>query len=145
MVIHKDALKVGGALTERRRRYAEKRLSKRVFLESPFLLCHLIRFSDALRVNLKGAESQPQRGNGLSKNNLLDNRSPHDAFSAPLARALKGDGHYDKATDPNLRFPVVSAVSYVLHMLEFPGEWVNLRRRKTSLSEQDYGSKVVHA
>ena len=28
----------GGALKERRRRRAEKRLSKRVFLESPFLL-----------------------------------------------------------------------------------------------------------
>ena len=31
----------GGAPKERRRRRAEKRLSKRVFLESPFLLCPL--------------------------------------------------------------------------------------------------------
>ena len=31
----------GGAPKERRRRRAEKRLSKRVFLESPFFLCPL--------------------------------------------------------------------------------------------------------
>ena len=30
-----------GAPQERRRRRAEKRLSKRVFVESPFLLCRL--------------------------------------------------------------------------------------------------------
>ena len=45
---------------ERRRRCAEKRLSKRVFLESPFLLCPL-RFSGpsgVSRANLKGAEKK---------------------------------------------------------------------------------------
>ena len=39
--LSRRALWVGGALKERRRRRAEKRLSKRVFLESPFLLCPL--------------------------------------------------------------------------------------------------------
>ena len=34
-----DKIKTGGAPKERRRRRAEKWLSKRVFLESPFLLC----------------------------------------------------------------------------------------------------------
>ena len=37
----RDSYKNGGAPKERRRRRAEKRLSKRVFLESPFLLCSL--------------------------------------------------------------------------------------------------------
>ena len=42
--LHSDTMlwhKYGGAPKERRRRRAEKRLSKRVFLESPFLLCPL--------------------------------------------------------------------------------------------------------
>ena len=47
----------GGALQERRRRRAENRLSKKVFLESPFLLCSLKVFS-ILRANLKGAEKK---------------------------------------------------------------------------------------
>ena len=38
--------KNGGAPKERRRRRVEKRLSKRVFLESPFLLCCLKGFQD---------------------------------------------------------------------------------------------------
>ena len=51
----------GGAPNERQRRRAEKRLSKRVFLESPFLLCRLKGFQDlsgVLRANLKGAEKK---------------------------------------------------------------------------------------
>ena len=50
-----------GAPKERRRGRAEKRLSKRVFLESPFLLCSLkvLRtFQVVLRGNLKGAEKK---------------------------------------------------------------------------------------
>ena len=56
---------------ERRRRRAEKRLSKRVFLESPFLLCLLKVFRTFQlfqEQTLRG-----QRRNGLSKNTLLDN------------------------------------------------------------------------
>ena len=51
----------GGAPKERRRRRAEKRLSKRVSLESPFLLCPLKvfrTFQVFLRENLKGAEKK---------------------------------------------------------------------------------------
>ena len=54
---------------ERRRRRAEKRLSKRVFLESPFLLCPLKFFRCFKRQTLRG-----QTRNGLSKNTLLHNR-----------------------------------------------------------------------
>ena len=46
---------------EQRRRRAEKRLSKSVFLESPFLLCPLKVFRTLqvfLRTNLKGAEKK---------------------------------------------------------------------------------------
>ena len=51
----------GGAPKERRRHRAEKRLSKRVFLESPFLLCPLKVFKifqAFLTTNLKGAEKK---------------------------------------------------------------------------------------
>ena len=51
----------GSAPKERRRRRAQKRLSKRVFLESPFLLCPLKvfrTFQVFLRTNLKGAEKK---------------------------------------------------------------------------------------
>ena len=50
-----------GAPKERRRGRAEKRLSRRVFLESPFLLWSLKVFQDlsaVLRANLKGAEKK---------------------------------------------------------------------------------------
>ena len=53
--------KNGGAPKERRRCRAEKRLSKRVFWESPLLLCSLKGFQDlsgVLRANLKGAEKK---------------------------------------------------------------------------------------
>ena len=43
---------------ERRRRRAEKWLSKRVFLKSPFLLCPLIRLALKTPENLKGAEKK---------------------------------------------------------------------------------------
>ena len=62
---------MGGAPKERRRRRAGKRLSKRVFLESAFLLCSLKVFR-CFKSNLLGVE----RRNGLSKNTLLDNRFP---------------------------------------------------------------------
>ena len=51
----------GGAPKERQRRRAEKRLSKSMFLESPFLLClfKVFRtFQVFLRANLKGAEKK---------------------------------------------------------------------------------------
>ena len=51
----------GGAPKERRRGRAEKRLSNRVLLESPFPLCSLKvfrTFSGVLRENLKGAEKK---------------------------------------------------------------------------------------
>ena len=58
---HKTSIS-GGAPEERRRRRAEKRLSKRVFLESPFPLCPLKKvfrtFQVFLRTNLKGAEKK---------------------------------------------------------------------------------------
>ena len=63
---------------ERRRRRAEKRLSKRMFLESPFLLC-------PSKVCPRG-----QRTNGLSKNTLLDNR-----FSARRLRRSFGAPPYN--------------------------------------------------
>ena len=64
---------------ERRRRRAEKRSSKRVFLESPFLL---FPPSGLLLKHMKSLRGQ--RGNGLSKNTLLDDR-----FSArPLRRSF---------------------------------------------------------
>ena len=50
-----------GAPRERRRRRTEKRLSKKVFLESPFLLCPLKVFRTLrvfLRTNLKGVEKK---------------------------------------------------------------------------------------
>ena len=53
--------KDGGAPKERRRRRAETWLSKRVFLECPFLLCPLKVFRTLqlfLRTNLKGAEKK---------------------------------------------------------------------------------------
>ena len=61
---------------EWRRRRAEKWSSKRVCLESPFLLCSLKTLE-----NLNGG----QRRNGLSKTPFWTTISPHDAFSAPLA------------------------------------------------------------
>ena len=71
-----------GAPKERRRGRAEKRLSKRVFLESPFLLCSLKVFR-AFQV-FEEQTLRGQRRNGLSKNTLLDNR-----FSArPLRRSF---------------------------------------------------------
>ena len=63
-IFHGDGLSLimlGGAPKERRRRRAEKPLSKRVFLESPFLLCPLKvfrTFQVFLRTNLKGAEKK---------------------------------------------------------------------------------------
>ena len=77
--------KIGGAPKERGRRRAEKRLSKTVFLESPFLLCPL----KAFRCFKSKKTLRGQRRNGLSKNTVLDNR-----FSArrPLVwRALKNE------------------------------------------------------
>ena len=75
----------GGAPKERRRRRAEKRLSKRVFLESPFLLCPLKVFR-TFQV-FKEKTLRGQRRNGLSKNTLLDNRFSarplHRSFGAP--------------------------------------------------------------
>ena len=65
---------------ERRRRHAEKRLSKRVFLESPFPLCPL---KGLLLKHMKTLSGQ--RGNGLSKNTLLDYR-----FSAQRLRRSFG-------------------------------------------------------
>ena len=70
---------VQSAPKERRRRRAGKWSSKRVFLESPFLLCpskvcpeHLQSFCG-------------KRRNGLSKTPFWTTISPHDTFSAPLA------------------------------------------------------------
>ena len=72
----------GRAPKERRRGRAEKRLSKGVFLESPFLLCSLKVFRTFQF--FKERTSRGQRRNGLSKNTLLDNR-----FSArPLRRSF---------------------------------------------------------
>ena len=69
---------------EQRRRRAEKRLSKRASLESPFLLCPLRVFRTSqvfLRTNLKGAEKKRT----LQKHPFGETISPHDAFAAPLA------------------------------------------------------------
>ena len=70
---------------ERRRRRAEKRLSKRVFLESPF-------FSAPLRCVLKNTWKVLKTLRGQSRNGLSSPKtpfwttfSPHDAFAAPLA------------------------------------------------------------
>ena len=51
-------------------------------LESPFLLCPF-RFSDVLMRNLKGSEKKRT----LPTTPFLTTVSPHDAFSAPLARS----------------------------------------------------------
>ena len=58
-------------------------LSKRVFLESPFLLCPLRVCSCVLRANPKGAEEKRT----LQNHPFGKPVSPHDAFSAPLARS----------------------------------------------------------
>ena len=47
-----------GAPKERRRRHVEKRFSKRMFLESPFLLCPFKVCSKGAPGNLKGAEKK---------------------------------------------------------------------------------------
>ena len=67
---------------ERRRRRAEKWLSKRVFLESPFLLRPL-KVCSALNSpeNLEGAEETDS-----PKIPFRTTVSLHDAFAAPLAR-----------------------------------------------------------
>ena len=74
--------------TDPRRRRAEKRLSKRVFLESPFLLFPPLRFALKTHRNLKG-----QRGNGLSKNTLLDvrfsARGLRRSFGSPPIKSIQ--------------------------------------------------------
>ena len=72
----------GSAPKERRRRRAEKRLSKRVFLESPFLLCTLKVFS-VLRATLGGGREETDS----PKTPFWTTVSLHDAFAAPLARS----------------------------------------------------------
>ena len=71
-------------IRERRRRRAEKRLSKRVFLESPFLLCPLkVCFFKTPERSWK-----PYGGRGETdspKTPFWATVSPHDAFAAPLA------------------------------------------------------------
>ena len=71
--------KTHSAPKERRRRRAGKRLSKRAFLESPFLLRPL-----KVRSHLKALRGQ--RRNGLSKNALLDDRFPRTTPSPLLWR-----------------------------------------------------------
>ena len=74
-----------GAPKERRRGGAEKRLSKRVFLESPFLLCSLNVFSylsGVLRENLKGAEKKRT----LQKHPFGQLFLRTTPFAAPLVR-----------------------------------------------------------
>ena len=73
---------------ERRRRRAEKRLSKRVSLESPFLLCPL-RFSGHFRC----FKSKPEGGREETdspQTPFWTTVSPHDAFAAPLAHSERG-------------------------------------------------------
>ena len=76
---------------ERRRRRAEKRLSKRVFLESPFLLFPTCGLLLKHMKTLRG-----QRGNGLSKNTLLDDRCSarrlRRSFGAPPQKYSKTCG-----------------------------------------------------
>ena len=76
----------GGAPKERRRGRAKKRLSYRVFLESPFLLSAPLRFSlglpGVLRENLKGAREETDS----PKTPYRKTVSSHDPFAAPLAR-----------------------------------------------------------
>ena len=77
---------MGGAPKERRRRGAEKRLSKRVLLESPLLLCPLKvfrTFQMFLRAKLKGAEKKRT----LQKHPFGQTVSPHDAFAAPFTHS----------------------------------------------------------
>ena len=69
-----------GALKERRRCRAEKRLSKRVFLESPFSLCPLKVF--------RCFESKPTGGREETESpqtSFWTTVSPHDTFAAPWA------------------------------------------------------------
>ena len=83
----------GGAPKERRRRRAEKRLSKRVFLESPFLLCSLKVFR-----TFQVSEEQTLRGREETdspKTPFWTTVSPHDAFAAPLARPDFKSPKYD--------------------------------------------------
>ena len=76
-----------GPPQERRRCCAEKRLSKRVFLESPFLLCPLKVFS-CLKIPESLIRGQRRREETDSqKNTLLDNHFSAHVFSAPLARS----------------------------------------------------------
>ena len=82
----------GGAPKERRRRRAGKRLSKRVFLESPFLLCPLKvfrTFQVFLRTNLKGAEKKRTLQKHLFGQPFL-----RTTPSTLLWRTLKGDNFY---------------------------------------------------
>ena len=76
-------------------------LSKRVFLESPFLpcprkVCPYKHLKDP--ENLKG-----QSRNALSKTPFWTTVSPHDAFAAPLARPHKPKRIGNKASDTILR------------------------------------------
>ena len=72
----------GGATKERRRRRAEKRLPKRVFWESPFLLCSLKAFRC-----FKSKPKWGQKRNGLSNNQLLDNGFAARRLLGSLARS----------------------------------------------------------
>ena len=80
-----------------------KRSSKRVFLESPLRLCPL-KASSVLRANLKGGREEPDS----PKTHYWTTVSPHNAFSAPLARSDRRK----KATT------LAAIVTY-----SFPGGW----------------------
>ena len=62
------------------------RSSKRVLLESPFLLCLCpLRFSGVSRTNLKGCREEPDS----PKTPFWTTGFPHDAFSALLTPSEK--------------------------------------------------------
>ena len=110
-----------GAPKERRRGRAEKRLSKRVFLESPFLLCPLKVISLNTWKVLKTLREQ--RRNGLSKSTLLNNR-----FSArPLRRTFSASWYF--ATTHLTAFMLTFSLSVTLR----PMKWRTLSQRPKNI------------
>ena len=88
-----------GPPKERRRRRAEKRLSKRVFLESPFLLCPLIRFS----------LTTPQKSREESRKSLLSGPISRDTAILSLRYSETGRIRFRRALGKRKHTPPCSS------------------------------------
>ena len=86
LLLQSDNKIEGGAPKERRRRRAEKHSCPKGCLWRVRFFFATLRFSGHFRC-FKSKTLRGQRGNGLSKNTLLDNRFSAHAFAAPLAHS----------------------------------------------------------